>query len=188
MPDQYTTPPKPSLLDADSRLGQLRVDLDLNALGSKLDIDGLLAFQRAANYLAAAQIFLQSNVLLENEFAKDDIKPRLLGHWGTCAGLSLAYAHASALITRHAEDGDDVQFIYITGPGHGAPAILAALYIEVPFFTRLHGRCELIFKLQGTITRFYSHYTLDRGGLGKFVKSFSWPGECSFQMQSIVEN
>ncbi|KAF9517460.1 hypothetical protein BS47DRAFT_1371333 [Hydnum rufescens UP504] len=158
MPDQYTTPPKPSLLNPNSPLERLSVDLSLDALGSRLDIDGLLAFQRAANYLAAAQIFLQSNVLLEKGFSQDDIKPRLLGHWGTCAGLNLTYAHASALITRHAEDGDDAQFIYVTGPGHGAPAVLAALYIE------------------GSITRFYSQYTLDRIGLEKFVKSFSWPG------------
>ena len=131
MPDQYTTPPKPSSLVASDALSSLLVHLDVENVPANIDLDGLLAFQRAANYLAAAQIFLQSNALLSRELKQDDVKPRLLGHWGTCAGLNLTYAHASALITRHAADGDDVQMLYVTGPGHGAPAILSALYIEV---------------------------------------------------------
>lgn len=133
MPGQYTTPPKASSLNANDTLDNLRVNLDITSDLQKFDLDleGVLAFQRAANYLSAAQIFLQSNALLVKDLKQDDVKPRLLGHWGTCAGLNLIYAHASALITRHAKQNDDVQMLYVTGPGHGAPAILAALYIEV---------------------------------------------------------
>ena len=76
--DQYQTPPKPSLLDPNVTLGDLDVKLDPDGIPD-LDLTGLLSFQRAANYLAAAQIFLQSNTLLEKPLTKDDIKPRLLG-------------------------------------------------------------------------------------------------------------
>lgn len=76
--DQYQTPPKPSLLDPNLTLGNLNVKLDPDSIHD-LDVTGLLAFQRAANYLAAAQIFLQSNTLLQKPLTKDDIKPRLLG-------------------------------------------------------------------------------------------------------------
>lgn len=82
----------------------------------------------------------------------------MVGHWGTCAGLSLVYAHSSYLITRHAKNGEDVRMLYITGPGHGAPGILSTLFIE------------------GTMTRFYSQYPLSKDGIGKFIKAFSWPG------------
>jgi xylulose-5-phosphate/fructose-6-phosphate phosphoketolase len=131
MPDQYQTPPAPSALSASEPLGQLAVSLDTANLPDDVDIKGLLAFQRVANYLSAAQIFLQSNALLQHELTHDDVKPRLLGHWGTCPGLTLVYAHGSHLITRHARHGDDIQMLYITGPGHGAPSILSTLFIEV---------------------------------------------------------
>ena len=134
---QYTTPPKPSQLNPSTSLASLAVELDVASLfkSQKHDIEGILAFQRLANYLSAAQIFLQSNSLLQKPLTKDDIKPRLLGHWGTCGGLNLTYTHATALITRHAEAGEDVQMVYITGPGHGAPAILSVLYLEVSYWS-----------------------------------------------------
>ena len=78
MSDQYQTPPKPSSIDASKPLSEFAVQLDIESI-KDLDIDGLLAFQRVANYLAAAQIFLQSNALLEKPLVADDIKPRLLG-------------------------------------------------------------------------------------------------------------
>lgn len=131
MSDQYQTPPKASALDPRRPLGDFAVQLDIESIPS-LDIPGLLSFQRAANYLAAAQIFLQSNTLLQNKnLTADDVKPRLLGHWGTCAGLTLVYAHASYLITRHAREGDDLQVLFVTGPGHGAPSLLSTLFLEV---------------------------------------------------------
>lgn len=133
MPDQYQTPPKPSQLSAGASLGSYAVELDVESpsIDKDYDIQGLIGFQRAANYIAAAQIFLQSNGLLKRELTHDDVKPRLLGHWGTCAGLTLVYAHGSNLITRHAASGDDIQMLYVTGPGHGAPSLLSTLFIEV---------------------------------------------------------
>lgn len=135
MSDQYQTPPKPSSIDASKPLSEFAVKLDIESI-KDLDIEGLLAFQRAANYLAAAQIFLQSNTLLQNKLTQDDVKPRLLGHWGTCAGLTLVYAHSSYLITRHSQKGDDLQVLFVTGPGHGAPSLLSTLFIEVRFHSR----------------------------------------------------
>ncbi|KAG8683002.1 hypothetical protein FRC08_014589 [Ceratobasidium sp. 394] len=124
-------PPKPSSLP-DGILGQLQVDFAVNIdeARQKYDLEGILDFQRIANYLAVAQIFLQSNARLTSPLEKEHVKRRLLGHFGTCPGLNLTYAHASALINRHAKQGDDVQMLYVTGPGHGAPAILACLYLE----------------------------------------------------------
>lgn len=191
MPDQYQTPPKPSSLQAKTPLGDYAVSLSPDSLQEKdLDITGLLAFQRAANYLAAAQIFLQSNTILQGPLTKDDIKPRLLGHWGTCAGLTLVYAHASYLITRHSQKSEDVQMLFVTGPGHGAPSILSTLFIEVRPSTQLrivmntaitsasiiHATVLNFHSFQGTISRFYSQYSLDEPGLKKFIRSFSWPG------------
>jgi len=82
-------------------------------------------YQRAANYLAAAQIYLKENVLLREPLKPEDIKPRLLGHWGTCPGINLIYAHLNRLIRQY-----DLDLFLVTGPGHGAPANLANLYLE----------------------------------------------------------
>ncbi|KAF8685499.1 Phosphoketolase [Rhizoctonia solani] len=152
-------PPKSSSLPRDV-LSKLQVDLkvDVEDARQKYDIEGLLSFQRLANYLAVAQIFLQSNTRLTEPLKKEHVKRRLLGHFGTCPGLNLTYAHASSLISRHAKQGDDVRMIYVTGPGHGAPAVLASLYIE------------------GSISRFYPQYGMHEDGFDKFVRSFSWPG------------
>ncbi|KAI9800004.1 MAG: hypothetical protein M1833_003533 [Piccolia ochrophora] len=94
----------------------------------KLDLDtnqSLSDFRRAACYIAAAMIFLKDNVLVERDLTFDDIKPRLLGHWGTCPGLILVYSHLNNLIKKN-----DLEMIFVVGPGHGAPAILASLWIE----------------------------------------------------------
>ncbi|CAE6469008.1 unnamed protein product [Rhizoctonia solani] len=152
-------PPKPSSLPQDI-LDKLQVELkvDVEDAREKYDIEGLLCFQRLANYMAVAQIFLQANVRLTEPLKKEHVKRRLLGHFGTCPGLNLTYAHASSLISRHAKQGDDVQMLYVTGPGHGAPAILASLYIE------------------GAITRFYPQYAMNEDGFDKLIRAFSWPG------------
>ncbi len=110
-------------------------------------------FRRATNYLAAAQIYLKDNVLLELPLAPEHIKDRLLGHWGTCPGINLIYAHLNRLIRGH-----DLDMLLVTGPGHGAPANLANLYLE------------------GTLEQFYPDLTRDRAGLHRFVRGFSWPG------------
>jgi xylulose-5-phosphate/fructose-6-phosphate phosphoketolase len=117
------------------------------------EVEGLTRYQRVTNYLAAAQIYLQDNVLLERPLQPGDIKSRLLGHWGTCPGINLVYAHLNRLIVQH-----DLDMFLVTGPGHGAPANLANLYLE------------------GTLAEFYPELTRDRAGLERFVKRFSWPG------------
>lgn len=93
--DQYQTPPEPSLLDPNTRLSELAVQLDPESI-KDLDLEGLLAFQRAANYLAAAQIFLQSNTLLQRPITHDDVKPRLLG----ASSQHIEIGGAVVLITR----------------------------------------------------------------------------------------
>ncbi|EJD54194.1 phosphoketolase [Auricularia subglabra TFB-10046 SS5] len=149
------TPPKPSQLDA-SVFKNLVVELDVEGKAKELDVpvDALLAFQRAANYLSTAQIYLQKNALLARPLEKSDVKPRLLGHFGTCPGLNLVYAHTNLLVKRH----PNLNAIYVTGPGHGAPAVLASLYIE------------------GTLSHFYPDYPVSADGFEKLTKAFSWPG------------
>ena len=89
------------------------------------EIAQLDAWWRANNYLTIGQIYLQDNPLLREPLAPEHIKPRLLGHWGTSPGLSLIYAHVSRLIRRTGQ-----QAIYLAGPGHGGPALVAAGYLE----------------------------------------------------------
>ena len=111
------------------------------------------AYWRAANYLTVGQIYLQANPLLREPLAADHIKPRLLGHWGTSPGLSLIYAHLNRLIRRH-----DADVIYIAGPGHGGPAVLANVYLE------------------GTYSEVYADITLDERGVKHLFRQFSTPG------------
>ena len=107
---------------------------------------------RAANYISAAQIFLKDNFLLERPLSFDDIKPRLLGHWGTCPGVNLLYAHLNALVKEH-----DIDMLFILGPGHGFAGLQANLFIE------------------GTLSKYYPDLSQNKEGLQKMVKSFSWP-------------
>ncbi|MFY1650425.1 phosphoketolase [Solwaraspora sp. WMMB762] len=111
------------------------------------------AWWRAANYLTVGQIYLRGNPLLREPLASEHIKPRLLGHWGTSPGLSLIYAHVSRLI-RHTGQ----QTIYLTGPGHGGPALVAAGYLE------------------GTYTEIYPDVTRDEAGMLRLFRQFSSPG------------
>ena len=82
-------------------------------------------YWNAANYLTVAQIYLQENALLREPLTAEQIKPRLLGHWGTSPGLSLIYVHLNRLIQR-----TGAQVLYVAGPGHGGPAIVANVYLE----------------------------------------------------------
>jgi hypothetical protein len=84
------------------------------------DLERTIAYWEAANYLTAAQIYLRDNPLLREPLGPEHVKPRLLGHWGTSPGLNLIYAHLNGLIRR-----TDAQVLYITGPGHSGPAIIA---------------------------------------------------------------
>src|SRR5207249_11447094 len=83
------------------------------------------AYWRAANYVSVGQIYLYANPLLREPLQPEHIKPRLLGHWGTSPGLSLIYAHLNRIIRER-----DANVIYLTGPGHGGPAIVANVYLE----------------------------------------------------------
>ena len=107
----------------------------------------------AANYLTVAQIYLQDNALLTSPLRPEHIKPRLLGHWGTSPGLSLLYVHFNRLIRR---TGADV--LYVAGPGHGGPALVANVYLE------------------GTYSEIYPHVSRDAAGLNQLVRQFSTPG------------
>ena len=116
------------------------------------EVDAVARYRRAVNYLAAAQIYLKANPLLEEPLRPEHIKERLLGHWGTAPGINLIYMHLNRLILK-----TDASILLITGPGHGAAANLANMYLE------------------GTLTEYFPDLTRDRAGLQRFVKSFSWP-------------
>ena len=88
-------------------------------------LEAMLRYWQAANYLTAGQIYLQENPLLREPLAPEQIKPRLLGHWGTSPGLNLIYVQLNRLIRQR-----DVNAIYLAGPGHGGPAIVAQVYLE----------------------------------------------------------
>ena len=111
------------------------------------------AYWRAANYLSAGQIYLLDNPLLKKPLTLEDIKPRLLGHWGTTPGLNFIFAHANRVIKQR-----DLNAIYIMGPGHGGPAGVANAYLE------------------GTYTERYPDVTMDEVGMQKLFRQFSFPG------------
>ena len=116
-------------------------------------LDDLRVYRRAANYLSAVQVYLRSNVLLREPLRADDVKPRLLGHWGTSPGINLVYAHLNRAIMQRG-----VRVLLVTGPGHGAAANLANHYLD------------------GSLAEFYPEMTHDAAGLERFVRAFSWPG------------
>ncbi len=109
-------------------------------------------YQRAVNYLSAAQIYLKANPLLREPLRAEHIKDRLLGHFGTAPGINLLYSHLNRLIQR-----TDASILLVTGPGHGAAANMANMYLE------------------GTITEFYPEVTQDLNGMEIFMRRFSWP-------------
>lgn len=111
------------------------------------------AYWEASNYLAAAQIYLQDNPLLKDPLLTGHIKPRLLGHWGTSPGLNFIYVHLNRLIR-----SSDADILFICGPGHGAPAVLAQTWLE------------------GTYTETYPDITQDEKGMRQFFRQFSTPG------------
>src|SRR5215467_2146459 len=110
-------------------------------------------YWNAANYLTVGQIYLQDNPLLSEHLRPEHIKPRLLGHWGTSPGLSFIYLHLNRLI-----QDQDVNVIYLAGPGHGGPAILANVYLE------------------GTYSEVYPDITQDREGMRRLFRQFTTPG------------
>jgi xylulose-5-phosphate/fructose-6-phosphate phosphoketolase len=111
------------------------------------------AYWRAANYLSVGQIYLLKNPLLKTPLKAEEVKPRLLGHWGTTPGLNFIYVHLNRAIKQR-----DLDMLYIAGPGHGGPALVANVWLE------------------GTYSEYYPDVTFDERGMQKLFKQFSFPG------------
>lgn len=120
---------------------------------SRQELEHINAYWRAANYLSVGQIYLLDNPLLKKPLSLEHIKPRLLGHWGTTPGLNFIYAHMNRVIQK-----DDLNMLFIAGPGHGGPAVVANTYLE------------------GTYSEVYPDISQDEKGLQKLFKQFSFPG------------
>jgi xylulose-5-phosphate/fructose-6-phosphate phosphoketolase len=116
------------------------------------NLENIKKYFRATNYLSASQIFLQDNYLMERPLKTDDIKKRLLGHWGTCPGINFVYTHLNYLVKKH-----NIDMMYVVGPGHGFPAVQSNLFLE------------------GTLSKYYPNITLDEKGIEEIVNKFSWP-------------
>src|SRR5690242_16103544 len=111
------------------------------------------AYWRACNYLAAGMIYLCDNPLLREPLKPEHVKRRLLGHWGASPGLSFVYLHMNRLINKY-----DLNAIFMAGPGHGAPGVLAPVYLE------------------GAYSEIYPNKAEDKAGMREFFKEFSFPG------------
>ena len=120
---------------------------------SPQELRQLDAHWRAANYLSVGQIYLYANPLLTEPLKIEHVKPRLLGHWGTTPGLNFIYTHADRLIRKY-----DLNMIYICGPGHGGPGMVANTWLE------------------GTYSEFFPHVTRDAEGMLRLFTQFSFPG------------
>ncbi len=117
------------------------------------ELQRMHAYWRAANYLSVGQIYLMDNPLLRKPLSIDHIKPRLLGHWGTTPGLNFIYVHLNRVIKAR-----QLSMLYITGPGHGGPGLVANAYLE------------------GTYSEIYPDISRDEGGMQRLFKQFSFPG------------
>ncbi len=123
-------------------------------MSGRIDIETIEKIRqriRVCDYLSVAQLYLKDNFLLERPLAPDDIKPRLLGHWGTCHGINVAYANFKSYF------GDDPNFSFVLGPGHGFPALQANLFLD------------------GELLAIDPQATLDKNGIAYICKHFSWP-------------
>src|ERR687890_716043 len=136
-------PPRPALSPEEPAEGPLSAE----------QLAGIHRYWQAANYLSVGQIYLQDNPLLREPLRPEHIKPRLLGHWGTSPGLSFVYAPLNRLIREH-----DADVIYLAGPGHGGPAVLANVYLE------------------GTYSEVYPDVSQDVAGMRRLFRQFSTPG------------
>lgn len=120
---------------------------------SAKQLKNMNAYWRAANYLSVGQIYLYDNPLLKKPLKLEHVKPRLLGHWGTTPGLNFIYVHLNRIIKQY-----DLDMLYVTGPGHGGPGLVANTYLE------------------GTYSEFYPHISQDEQGMKKLFTQFSFPG------------
>ena len=133
--------------------GMTSVEIRTSAPLSAEELSLIDAYWRAANYLSVGQIYLLSNPLLAEPLKPEHVKPRLLGHWGTTPGLNLIYAHLNRVIRAR-----DLEMIYICGPGHGGPGMVANTYLE------------------GTYSEIYGTITQDTEGMARLFRQFSFPG------------
>src|SRR5450432_4082939 len=117
------------------------------------ELDAIDAWWRAANYLSVGQVYLHDKQLLTEPMRPEHVKPRLLGHWGTTPGLNLIYAHLNRLIRNQ-----DLNLIYVCGPGHGGPGMVANTYLE------------------GTYSEFYPSISENEEGMKRLFTQFSFPG------------
>src|SRR4051812_28297530 len=117
------------------------------------ELELMNAYWRACNYLSVGMIYLQDNPLLRRSLKPEDVKYRLLGHWGASPALSFAWVHLNRLIVK-----EDLDVIYVAGPGHGAPGVLGPTYLE------------------GTYSEVYPDMSESVEGMGRFFKQFSFPG------------
>ena len=120
---------------------------------ARTDLDRLDAYWRAATYLAVGQIYLRDNPLLRQPLRPEHVKPRRLGHWGTTPGQTFVYTHLNRAIVER-----DLDMLYVSGPGHGGPAVVAQVYLE------------------GTYSEVYPEVGQDEAGLRRLFRQFSWPG------------
>jgi xylulose-5-phosphate/fructose-6-phosphate phosphoketolase len=116
-------------------------------------LDGTHRYWQAANYLTVGQIYLRDNALLREPLLPEHVKPRLLGHWGTSPGLSFVYVHLNRLVREQ-----DAEVIFLAGPGHGGPAVLANVYLE------------------GAYSEVYPEVSQDGDGMRRLFRQFSTPG------------
>ena len=130
---------------------------------SDSEVQAINAYWRAANYVSVGQIYLAANPLLKEPLKQEHIKKLLLGHWGTAPGQNFIYAHLNRIIKK-----DHLSMIYISGPGHGGPAVVSNVYLE------------------GTFTEYYPEVTQDEAGLKRLFKSSSFPGGLSSHVSPQV--
>ena len=146
------TPSKPITDTSISAFGKARSTVEGAPLSAE-ELRKMHAYWSACNYLAVGMIYLRDNPLLREPLKIEQIKRRLLGHWGTSPGLSFIYTHLNRLIKQQ-----DLNMIFLAGPGHGAPGVLGPCYLE------------------GTYSEIYSDKSEDEEGMKRFFKEFSFPG------------
>lgn len=115
-------------------------------------LESIKKYIRATNYLSVSQIYLQDNFLLERPLKTEDIKPKLVGHWGTCPGVNFVYAHLNYLVKKHKQSA-----LFVLGPGHGMSALQANVFVE------------------GTLQKYYEKATRDEKGIAYISKNYTWP-------------
>jgi xylulose-5-phosphate/fructose-6-phosphate phosphoketolase len=147
-----TTAETPESIQAISAYGKARSTIQGTPLSPE-ELRKIDAYWRASLYLCLGMLYLKENPLLHEPLKLEHTKPRLLGHWGSDAGQAFTYLHFNRLINKY-----DLNAIYISGPGHGAPAVLSQAYLE------------------GTYSEIYPEKSQDLAGLQRFFKQFSFPG------------